>query len=142
MMPGVDFEDVFRRVAVAWGEGDIETVVALSDPECEAYAPTAMGGGAFVGHEGLRRWRREIEEGFSRFEIELGEIRDLGDRGLALAQVTLMGKSSGIPITQPVAYLIEARGELVMRLQVFMGDLEPAIRAADTGAPIPVDVSV
>lgn len=45
-------------------------------------------------------------------------------------------------VVQPVAYLLEPRGDVVFRLQVFMGDVEPAIRAAETGAPIPVDVSV
>jgi ketosteroid isomerase-like protein len=66
------------------------------------FYPLMLGGGAlegavYEGHEGLRRFARELaDESWSELTVELLEVRELPrDRVLAHPRVTAVGESSG-----------------------------------------------
>ena len=56
-----------------------------------------FGGGATVyrGHQGVRKGIRELEEAFSEIQSEQTEIRDLGERVVAIGQLRGRGNESG-----------------------------------------------
>ena len=65
--------------------GDVAALVELSDPvvEFDSFLARVSGGdGAYRGHEGLRRYVRDLAEAWEWFRPEVSECRDLGDRVL------------------------------------------------------------
>ena len=62
--------------------GDVAALVELSDPvvEFDSFLARVSGGdGAYRGHEGLRRYVRDLAEAWEWFRPEVSECRDLGD---------------------------------------------------------------
>jgi ketosteroid isomerase-like protein len=48
--------------------------------------------GSYYGYEGIRRWIADMDEGWSPWQLTLGEMEDVGDR--VLVEATLAGHSS------------------------------------------------
>ena len=78
--------------------------------------------GDWFGH-----WFRAFEPGF-RFEID--EAREVGDVVLLHAQMSGVGRSSGVPVQNDLAYLYEVRGGKITRAQIFKAR-EEALAAAE-----------
>jgi len=56
----------------------------------------------YHGHDGLRRVDSVFRENFEDYSLALREIRDLGERILALYEATGRIKGSDLPIRQPI----------------------------------------
>src|SRR2546430_934870 len=55
--------EMHRRALEAFNAGDLEAFVALWDPEIEFHSTfAAVGGARYHGHDGLRRWHRDLED--------------------------------------------------------------------------------
>ena len=61
--------------------------------------------------------------------IEISDYRDLGDTVVALGRMQAHGKTSGIDIDSPVAYVFEIEGEMGRRVRAYL-DPEEALAAA------------
>jgi hypothetical protein len=48
----------------------------------------------FRGHDGVRQMLRDLNEAFGKIRIEISEIRDLGDRLVAIGRYRAVGKAS------------------------------------------------
>ena len=91
-----------------------------------------LGGGAtvFRGHEGVREYLRDLDEAFAEFQIaEISEIRDLGERVLAVGQLRGRGRDSGAEVESPVAYVVEFKNGRIIRMDDFF-DPKEALEAA------------
>ena len=66
-------------------------------------------GMTYRGPEGVRQWLRDLRANFDRFETRLLDVRDLGDRVLALGVLHFRGKGSGVEMDQPVGNLWDIR---------------------------------
>jgi ketosteroid isomerase-like protein len=82
------------------------------------------------GHEGVRRWFREVDEQFDEWTIITDEWRDAGDYVVALGRLHMHGRASGITFDQPVGWLFEIRDGQVFRLETFLDDAAEALEAA------------
>jgi ketosteroid isomerase-like protein len=128
-------EDVerFKRVIEAWNRRDVEAVLKDCDPAIELHMAlqTLVGGEAAVyrGHDGVRAYLRDIDEAFAEVHAEYAEIRDLGDRILAIGRFRARGMASGAEIETPLGTLVEARDGKATRIQTFL-DPEEALAAA------------
>ena len=112
---------------------DIEAMLAEMDPEVEFHPglPAVLGGDAtvFWGHAAVRGWVRDLDEHFAEFENQYAEIRDLGDRVLAVGSTRARGKVSGAEIESPIAYLVESKDGKAIRVRTYL-DPEAAFEAA------------
>jgi ketosteroid isomerase-like protein len=120
--------DLFLEASDAFNRRDLERWLALYDPDV-AFDPqlTALEG-SFDGHDGLRRFFAEIGERFDDFQLEYADVRDLGDRVLALGKVRGRGKGSGVEIEGQVAFVVSFRDEKIIRFRDH-GDHREGLRA-------------
>jgi len=64
----------------------------------------------FRGHQGVRDLIQEEDEALSMYQLEVSEIRDLGDRVLAIGRIRARGRESGAEIESPFYVLTESKG--------------------------------
>ena len=87
------------------------------------------GGGAYVGHDGIRAWWDSMFSAYSDYVAEAEEVRDLGDVTFARAHIRGHGKGSGVPMEQTQWHVAEWREGLIARWQSFASEAE-ALEAA------------
>ena len=105
--------EAFKRGLEAGNRGDVETLLEQLDPEVEWHSALhALLGGeqtVFRGHEGVREMLRDLNEAFGEIHIEISEIRDLGNRLVAIGRNRARGKASGIETETPFALVTEVK---------------------------------
>ena len=91
----------------------------------------AMGGKQTVyrGHEGVREWLRDLYETLSEFQADYPDIRDLGDRTVAIGHVYGRGTASEVEIESPHATVVEFKNGKGIRIRTFL-DPKDALEAA------------
>ena len=91
--------EIVRRVSDAYNRRDVGAMLDELHPEIEWYPwlQVQLGGGATVyrGHQGIREGVRDGEEAFSEIRAEQSEVRDLGERVVAIGHLRARGKESG-----------------------------------------------
>jgi uncharacterized protein len=126
--------EVFNRAVAAGTRYDVPALLEELDPEVEWHAaiPPLLGGEAskvYRGHEGVRELIGDFEETFADSQMEFPEVRDLGDRILAIGRLRNRGKASGAEVESPLAYLVELRKGKVSRVHTYLDPAE-ALEAA------------
>ena len=125
--------EAVKRAAEAGNRRDVEAILQELDPEVEWHPgmPAVLGGEATVyrGHEGVRELWRDLYEAFAEIHIEYSEIRDFGDRVLAIGRFSARGRGSGAETEAPVAYLVEVKNGKGIRVRTFL-DPKEALAAA------------
>ena len=103
----------FKRGLQAGNRGDVETLLEQLDPEVEWHSALhALLGGeqtVFRGHDGVREMLRDLDEAFGEIHIEMTEIRDLGDRLVAIGRNRARGRGSGAETETPFALVTEVK---------------------------------
>ena len=112
----------------ATGEFDWE----LLDPEAEwnvfPFAPVVQ----YRGHEGVRRWLREVGEPFEVLRIEPEEFIARGAQVIVVSTMRGRGRGSGAETEQALVSLWTFRDGKVVRHDSFT-EREEALRAAGGG---------
>ena len=125
--------EVVRRVSDAYNRRDVEAMLDELHPEIEWYPwlQVQLGGGATVyrGHQGVRDGVRDGEDAFSEVRAELSEVRDLGDRAVAIGHLRGRGKESGALTESELAWIVEFQGGKVIRVREYL-DPKEALEAA------------
>jgi|SRR5204863_4295111 len=125
--------EVFKRAFDAINRRDAEALLPELDPEVEWHGAIlmAMGGKRTVyrGHEGVREWLRDLYETLSEFHADYPEIRDLGDRMVAIGQVRGRGRVSGAEIESPHGTVVEFKNGKGIRVRTYL-DPKEALEAA------------
>jgi ketosteroid isomerase-like protein len=123
----------FKRGLEAGNRGDIETLLEVLDPEVEWHSALhALLGGeqtVFRGHDGVREMIRDLNEAFGEIQIEISEIRDLGDGLVAIGRTRTRGKSSGAETETPIAFVTEIKNGKTISLRAYL-DPKQALEAA------------
>jgi ketosteroid isomerase-like protein len=103
----------FKRGLEAGNRGDVETLLEELDPEVEWHSALhALLGGeqtVFRGHDGVREMLRDLNEAFGEIDIEISEIRDLGDQLVAIGRNRARGRGSGAETETPLALVTEVK---------------------------------
>jgi ketosteroid isomerase-like protein len=94
--------DLVHQVFDAFNRRDLDAVLALMDDDVEGSPRMAAIEGAYHGHEGMRRWWRNLLDSFPDFTAEVGEVRDLGDLTITAVRLRGQGAGSDTPIEQAV----------------------------------------
>jgi ketosteroid isomerase-like protein len=91
--------EAFKRGLEAGNRGDIEALLEELDPEVEWHSAlhALMRGDTTVyrGHDGVREMLGDLNEAFGEIQIEMPEIRDLGDRLVAIGRTRARGSRRG-----------------------------------------------
>jgi len=87
------------RCYAALREDDIEACLENVHPDAEWHSLILEIEGLFRGHEGIRKWWKELRSVFPDWDPSIAEMRDLGDWVLVHAQGAGSGASSGVDIT-------------------------------------------
>ena len=127
--------DSVKRGVDAYNRRDVDAILRELDLDIEWYSglPMIMSGSSTVyrGHDGIRELFREFDELFEEIHAEYGEIRDLGDRILAIGSIRMRGRGSGAATESPVATLSDFRDGKVIRIKTYLDpeaareDLDP-----------------
>jgi ketosteroid isomerase-like protein len=89
--------EIHRRALEAFNAHDLEAFVALCDPEIEFHSTfAAVGGARYRGHDGLRRWHRDLEGAWGDgIRVELDVYFDVGEQTLTFGVLYGRGRQSG-----------------------------------------------
>jgi ketosteroid isomerase-like protein len=125
--------EAFKRGSAAWSRGDIEAMLIECDTGVEFHASllASLGGESTVyrGHEEVRAMFRDVHEAFAELQIEVSEVRGLGNRVVATGRLRGRGRESGTPVESPVGYLCEFKAGKLLPLEDFL-DPQEALEAA------------
>ena len=109
--------DRFLDSAEAFNRGDVERWLAIYHPDAVLEPQIAVLEGSYSGHEGLRRLFADLTEAAEMSEADYHDVRDLGDRVLALGTWRFIGEGSGIEIEFPLAIVATFRDGLCTHLR-------------------------
>ena len=125
--------DAFTRGVDAINRGDVEALLDVLDPEIEWHSAILIGLGGdeavYRGHEGIRQFVGDLYETLAGVPAEYSEIRDLGDRLVALGRIRARGKVSGAEIESPIGSVVELKNGKAIRVWTFL-DHNEALDAA------------
>jgi len=114
----------FKRGLEAGNRGDVETLLQELDPAVEWHSALhALLGGeqtVFRGHDGVREMLRDLNDAFDEIQIEMSEIRDLGDGLVAIGHTRTRGKASGVETDTPLAFVTEIRNGKTISIQAYL----------------------
>jgi ketosteroid isomerase-like protein len=76
-----DNVEIVRAAFDAWNRGDFDAWISAWDDQAEFHPLRAqLEGGAYRGHDGLRRFIDEMVEEWDGVRFEVDEIRDAGEQ--------------------------------------------------------------
>jgi ketosteroid isomerase-like protein len=112
---------------------DGEVLLEFMDPEVE-FRPrfqVMLGGEATVywGHEGVREAFRDLYGALDWIRPEISEVRDLGDRIVALGRLSVRGKESGAEAESPAGWVVDINNGKAVRVSEYLDPAE-ALEAA------------
>jgi len=110
-----------RRIYKAINAGNQDALVALCDPSIEVHSVfAAVGGAVYHGHDGARRWARELQEAFGgRFRVEVERYFDLGEYTVAFGALHGRGGQSGAEVAMPAAGVTRWRDGLCVSQKAY-----------------------
>jgi hypothetical protein len=96
-------ENVDRALELldAFNRRDLDAFVALADDGIEVESRLVAMEGGYHGHEGLRTWWGDFLGAFPDYNLELEELRDLGDVTLGHMRGWGHGAGSATPLVDP-----------------------------------------
>jgi ketosteroid isomerase-like protein len=121
--------DAFHAALDVSRRGDWEAFAELMDPEGELFAQRSPVQGTYVGREGIARFAADTRETFDVFHGEYPDVRDLGDRVLAIGTIRVRGRGSQLDTEIPSAILVSFRDGLIYRFRDY-GERAKALEAA------------
>lgn len=126
--------DVIRKLVDSFNRRDLDAQLELLTDDYE-WHPAFTGGGllegnAYRGHEGYRRYWQALAETWATISLEIEELRDLGDRVLALARIHAIGRVSGVEVDQPFGGIWKLRDGKLAAGRAYRTQDE-ALRAAE-----------
>ena len=120
-MSATDAETIRKGIA-ALNRGDADGIAAVLTADVELLPMSAaVDGTVYRGHDGMRSWLAELAEDWDEYALTLESVEELtAGRVLVHAAVSMRGRSSGVVLDTPAAWLCEMRGGQVARIQFFM----------------------
>jgi ketosteroid isomerase-like protein len=102
---------VVRRAFQAFDRRDLATLVALTDPAIELFAPTAAlanEGRCYRGHDGIARYLMDVAHTWMRLQVVPEKFREVGNHVVCLGRVHAEARD-GMEVDSPTAWVWELR---------------------------------
>jgi ketosteroid isomerase-like protein len=126
--------EIARELAAAFNRRDLETVAERTTDDYE-FIPTLAGtveSTSYRGVAGLSQYFEDVDEVWETIQIQIDEIRDLGDSVVQVGELIARGRSSGLDVRYRRAWLAEFRDGKVRRVRSFADESE-AREAVEAG---------
>jgi ketosteroid isomerase-like protein len=94
--------ELARRAYEAVNRRDLGALLELMDADVEVHSRIVAMEGGLRGHDGVRRWWENWFDAFPDYDIEVGEVRDLGDVTLAAVRAVGHGAGSNVPFEDTI----------------------------------------
>ena len=94
--------ELHYRSIDAVNQRDFGAFLSVMDEHVEAVSRIVAMEGGLHGHDGVRRWWEEWLTTFPDYEIEVDEIRDLGEVTIAAMRAVAHGAVSEVPLEDTV----------------------------------------
>ena len=125
--------DAYKRGVDAFNRRDVEGMLNELDPDVvmDLALPAMFGGEATAlrGHDQCLEFVRDLDEAFAEFQIEISEIRDLGERLVTFGHIHGRGKVSRADVESPVGYIVDFKNGKAVRYRDYLDPAE-ALKAA------------
>ena len=111
-MSAENVEVFLQRAVAATNRGDMEAVLRELHPEVEfhAFMEELLGGEGSRGTRVSASSFVDFNESFDQLYWEYPDIRDLGDRVLAIGTFRARGRGSGAEAETPLGVMVEFKG--------------------------------
>lgn len=128
--------ELVRRVAEAWNSGGIDALLRFFPDDVIWYPfPDAPIDSTLHGHDGIREVMAGWSDSFDHYTIATHEIRDLGEKVVALGEVSGLIRGSRVPVHQPIGMIAwDFRGATIGK-----GRFLPSWEATLDAAALPED---
>lgn len=119
--------DVARAFTEAFNAGDMDALLACCDPEIEFHSTfAAVSGAVYRGHDGMRRWYRDLIEAWQEIRSTPEAFFDLGEHVLVFTPIGGRGRHSGVEADVPIAAVARVRDGLLVEYRAY-ADREDAL---------------
>jgi ketosteroid isomerase-like protein len=109
-------EEVIKAVA----QQDAARLVELTDPKVEWHSFLAqVGEGVYRGHDGIRRYVRDLSEALNLLRTEIDDVLVAGDVVVLVGRLRFRGKGSGVETEAPAGYVARLSGGRVAYMRAF-----------------------
>jgi ketosteroid isomerase-like protein len=110
-----------RSAIEAYNRRDFSELCELMTEDVELRPPVSeLTGHAYLGHAGIKRWLRDVDESFATAEIVALELRDVGDKVLALTEFRIESHAGRVPLGSELGLVCEiADGRIASWLGFF-----------------------
>jgi len=116
--------ELYRRAAQAFNDGDLDAFLAVMHADVEAVPRLAPMEGGYHGHDGIRRFWRDLHDTLPDFRTEVVEVRALGDLTLAELRNRGHGGGSDTPVEQRSWHVAEWRDKRIVRWRAYGTEAE------------------
>ena len=132
-MPGENVQLV-RRLFEAAARKDSEGVLALYHPDVEldtSRSPLGrlVGGDAYRGHGGVRRFYRAYDEAWEQIDHDIEELIEAGDQVVSVVTIRARGRTSRAEVDLSMSGLWTVQEGRIVRVTYFQSP-EEALAAA------------
>src|SRR6476619_3297041 len=108
--------EIVRGITRAVNHGDVDYVIRHTTEDVVIVAARSAVEGAFVGHEGVRKFFADNATNFDVFLGRYDDVRDIGeDRVLAIGTIHIRGRGAGVETDITVAGIATYRGGKLSR---------------------------
>ena len=123
--------EIVRQAYEAFSAGGVEATRDFFAADAVLFSyPEWAGPSQYRGHDGLRTLLAEWTDNFDEFELEVREVRRVGDRVVMLGETVGRIKGSGVPIRQPLGAVYSDFRDGRIRRARFFPSWEEAVEAA------------
>jgi ketosteroid isomerase-like protein len=125
--------EVVKATFAAFAARDLQTVLALSDPDIEFTAVTGEHAGRtapYRGHDGMRQYFRDVASVWEELHLTPREFRSEGDRILVTGKVSARSRSR--TVTGSTGWIWRVRDGKIVYVRVYASAAD-AIAALEEG---------
>ena len=93
----------FRQGMEAINSADVDAALRVVAEDVVMRAARSGVEGEYRGFDGIRRFFADTADNFDVFRLDYSDVRDLGDRVLAIGTIHIRAKGSGVETDIPTA---------------------------------------
>jgi ketosteroid isomerase-like protein len=123
--------ELLRRAIKAINDRDLDAGDDLitEDFEFVPYLARLVETTTYRGRDGLRKYGEDADAAWESFRVRIDQVRDLGDRLVAFGEISGRGRSSGLDVRVPLAWVVDFHEGKLRRLHSY-ADRSEALEAA------------